>query len=59
LVRVFGLDSRRALWESTSAVAEIVEGLEYGIEHVLDVGFHDTSLFIVLRSNVVLDEIGV
>ena len=56
------LGSSNASWTSgsgTSAVAEVVERLEDGVKHGVDVLLQDTSRVVVNTRDVRLDDIGV
>ena len=59
LVLGVGLDTGDTLGDDTAAVAEVVEGLEDGIEHVVDVLLHDSGLVVVEGGDVGLDDISV
>jgi len=53
------LDPSGALWNGASAVAQVIERLKYGVEHVVDVLLHQAGLLGVLRRDVALNDIGV
>jgi hypothetical protein len=53
------LDTSDASWQDLGAVTELVEWLVDGVEHVVDVGLHDTFLLVHDTSHIVLDDVGV